>query len=410
MSFLLGVVLFALGIAVTIALHEWGHMRAARACGMRVRRYFIGFGPTVWSTSRRHDGAGGHVTEYGVKAVPLGGFCDIAGMTAQDPVAPEEEEHAMWRRPWWQRIAVLSGGVAMNLVVGVVLIYVVAVTWGLPNMNADYSPRVEATQCVPATQNADGTLSECSGTGPAGDAGLRAGDVITSVNGREVETYPQVIEAVGSSESGPIEFTVERAGTTETISVQPDVVERRTADGTVVETPAVGVLFQRPDNTLNEYTPLTAVPGTLAFTVDMFGAVWDGLLSIPSKVPGVVASIFGGERDQESPMSVVGASRVGGEMVENDMWSGFLMILANLNFFLALFNLVPLPPLDGGHIAVVVYEKLRDFVRRLAGKPALGPADYTKLMPVTMAFTAVLLTFGVIVIAADVVNPIRLFG
>ncbi len=410
MSFLLGVVLFALGIAVTIALHEWGHMRAARACGMRVRRYFIGFGPTVWSTSRRHDGAGGHVTEYGVKAVPLGGFCDIAGMTAQDPVAPEEEEHAMWRRPWWQRIAVLSGGVAMNLVVGVVLIYVVAVAWGLPNMNADYSPRVEATQCVPATQNADGTLSECSGTGPAGDAGLRAGDVITSVNGREVETYPQVIEAVGSSESGPIEFTVERAGTTETISVQPDVVERRTADGTVVETPAVGVLFQRPDNTLNEYTPLTAVPGTLAFTVDMFGAVWDGLLSIPSKVPGVVASIFGGERDQESPMSVVGASRVGGEMVENDMWSGFLMILANLNFFLALFNLVPLPPLDGGHIAVVVYEKLRDFVRRLAGKPALGPADYTKLMPVTMAFTAVLLTFGVIVIAADVVNPIRLFG
>ena len=109
-------------------------------------------------------------------------------------------------------------------------------------------------------------------------------------------------------------------------------------------------------------------------------------------------------------MSVVGASRVGGEMVENDMWSGFLMMLANLNFFLALFNLVPLPPLDGGHIAVVVYEKLRDFFRRLAGKPPIGPADYTRLMPVTMAFTAVLLTFGVIVIAADVVNPIRLFG
>ena len=410
MSFLLGVLLFALGIAVTIALHEWGHMQAARMCGMRVRRYFIGFGPTVWSTSRRHAGAGGHETEYGLKAVPLGGFCDIAGMTAQDPVLPEEEEHAMWRRPWWQRIAVLSGGVAMNLVVGVFLIYVVAVAWGLPNMNADYSPRVEATQCVPATQNADGTLSDCSGTGPAGDAGLRGGDVITSVNGEAVETYPEVIEAVGSSSSGPIEFTVERAGTTETISVEPEVVERRARDGRVSQVPAVGVLFERPQNTLTEYTPLTAVPGALAFTGDMFGAVWDGLLSIPSKVPGVIASIFGAERDQESPMSVVGASRVGGEMVENDMWSGFLMMLANLNFFLALFNLVPLPPLDGGHIAVVVYEKLRDFIRRLAGKPALGPADYTKLMPVTMAFTAVLLTFGVIVIAADVVNPIRLFG
>lgn len=410
MTFLFGVFLFALGIAVTIALHEWGHMQAARMFGMRVRRYFIGFGPTVWSTSRKHAGGGGHVTEYGLKAVPLGGFCDIAGMTAQDPVAPEEEHHAMWRRPWWQRIAVLSGGVAMNLVVGVVLIYIVAVAWGLPNMNADFSPRVQATQCVPATQNPDGTLSECTGTGPAGDAGLRAGDVITSVNGTAVETYPEVIEEVGSSESGPIEFTVDRAGTTATIVVVPEVVERRTNSGAIAQTPAVGVLFERPQNTLNEYTPLTAVPGALAFTGDMFGAVWDGLLSIPSKVPGVVASIFGAERDQESPMSVVGASRVGGEMVENDMWSGFLMMLANLNFFLALFNLVPLPPLDGGHIAVVVYEKLRDFFRRLAGKPAIGPADYTRLMPVTMAFTAVLLTFGVIVIAADVVNPIRLFG
>ncbi len=410
MTFLLGVLLFALGIAVTIALHEWGHMRAARMCGMRVRRYFIGFGPTVWSTSRKHEGAGGHMTEYGLKAVPLGGFCDIAGMTAQDPVEPDEEEHAMWRRPWWQRIAVLSGGVVMNLIVGVLLIYIVAVAWGLPNMNADFSPRVKATQCVPATQNADGTLPECSGTGPAGDAGLRAGDVITSVNGTAVKTYPEVIEAVGSSSSETIEFTVERAGKAETISVVPEVVERRSSDGTVRKVPAVGVLFERPQNTLNEFTPLTAVPGALAFTGDMFGAVWDGLLSIPSKVPGVVASIFGAERDQESPMSVVGASRVGGEMVENDMWSGFLMMLANLNFFLALFNLVPLPPLDGGHIAVVVYEKLRDLVRRLAGKPALGPADYTKLMPITVAFTAVLLTFGVIVIAADVVNPIRLFG
>ncbi|WP_295624155.1 RIP metalloprotease [uncultured Corynebacterium sp.] len=410
MSFLFGVILFALGIAVTIALHEWGHMQVARACGMRVRRYFIGFGPTVWSGKRRHAGGGGHVTEYGFKLVPLGGFCDIAGMTAQDPVAPEEEEHAMWRRPWWQRIAVLSGGVAMNLLVGVFLIYVIAVTWGLPNMNADFSPRVQQAQCVPATQNPDGTLSDCSGTGPAGEAGLRAGDVITSVNGEAVETYPEVIEAVGASQSGPIEFGLERDGRAETIAVEPEMVERRTNSGAVTEVPAVGLRFEPPRDTTIEYTPLTAVPGALAFTGDMFGAVWDGLLSIPGKIPGVIASIFGAERDVESPMSVVGASRVGGEMVENDMWNGFMMMLANLNFFLALFNLLPLPPLDGGHIAVVVYEKLRDLIRRAFGKSAAGPADYTKLMPVTMAFTAVLLMFGVIVIAADVVNPIRLFG
>ena len=410
MSFFLGVILFAIGIAVTIALHEWGHMQVARMCGMRVRRYFIGFGPTVWSTSRRHTGAGGHVTEYGLKAVPLGGFCDIAGMTAQDPVTPEEDPHAMWRRPWWQRIAVLSGGVAMNLVVGILLIYIVAVAWGLPNMNADYSPRVHQTQCVPATQNEDGTLSQCAGAGPAAEAGLLSGDVITAVDGTEVEMYPEVIDLIGSAEGDTVELTVDRAGREETIVITPDIVDRRTADGSVVKQPAVGILFERPANTTVEYGPLEAIPGSLAFTGNMFSAVFEGLLSIPGKLPGVVASIFGAERDQESPMSVVGASRVGGEMVENDLWNMFVMMLANLNFFLAMFNLVPLPPLDGGHIAVVIYEKIRDLIRRLAGKPAGGPADYRKLMPVTMGFTVILLTFGVIVIAADVVNPIRLFG
>ena len=266
MSFFLGVILFAIGIAVTIALHEWGHMQVARMCGMRVRRYFIGFGPTVWSTSRKHTGAGGHVTEYGLKAVPLGGFCDIAGMTAQDPVTPEEDPHAMWRRPWWQRIAVLSGGVAMNLVVGILLIYIVAVAWGLPNMNADYSPRVHQTQCVPATQNEDGTLSQCAGAGPAAEAGLLSGDVITAVDGTEVEMYPEVIDLIGSAEGDTVELTVDRAGREETIVITPDIVDRRTADGSVVKQPAVGILFERPANTTVEYGPLEAIPGSLAFT------------------------------------------------------------------------------------------------------------------------------------------------
>lgn len=278
MSFFLGVVLFAIGIAVTIALHEWGHMTVARMCGMRVRRYFIGFGPTIFSTRRTHAGAGGHVTEYGLKAVPLGGFCDIAGMTAQDPVTPEEEPHAMWRRPWWQRVAVLSGGVAMNLIVGILLIYVVAVAWGLPNMNADYSPRVHQTQCVPATQNADGSLPDCTGTGPAAAAGLRAGDVITAVNGTEAETYPEVIELIGNSGGGPVELTVDRGGRTETIAVTPEIVERRSADGSVVTQPAVGIMFERPTDLVTEYGPLSAVPASLVFTGDMFRAVWDGLL------------------------------------------------------------------------------------------------------------------------------------
>ena len=124
----------------------------------------------------------------------------------------------------------------------------------------------------------------------------------------------------------------------------------------------------------------------------------------------MVASIFGQEREADGPMSVVGASRVGGELAQRSLWSMFFMMLATLNFFLALFNLIPLPPFDGGHIAVIGYEKVRDGIRKLAGKPALGAADYTKLMPVTYAMAALLMGVGAIVIVADVVNPIRLFG
>lgn len=410
MAFIIGVVLFALGIAITIALHEWGHLTAARLCGMRVRRYFVGFGPTLWSMKRKHASAGGHITEYGVKAVPFGGFCDIAGMTAQDPIQPEEEPYAMWKSPWWQRIIVLSGGVAMNLVVGVLLIYVIAVSWGLPNLNVDLSPRVAQTQCVAPSQNPDGTLTACSGTGPAARDGVEVGDVIVAVDGKKTKTYPEVVSAIGASASEAVRVTVNRNGGLKELTITPERVERLNQAGEKITQRAIGISFERPKNTWQEFTPLTAVPGSLVFTGQMFSAVWDGLLSIPGKVPGVVASIFGADRDPESPMSVVGASRAGGELVQANQWSSFMLLLANLNFFLALFNLVPLPPLDGGHIVVVIYERLRDGVRKLFGLAPKGPADYRRLMPVSMAFTAVLLVFGVVVIAADVVNPIRLFG
>ncbi len=408
MTFFFGVALFALGIAVTIALHEWGHMMAARVCGMRVRRYFIGFGPTLWSTKRRHPGAGGHITEYGVKAVPLGGFCDIAGMTAQDPVRPEEEPYAMYKQSALRRIFVLSGGVLMNILVGLIIIYLVAVAWGLPNIRQDLTPRVESTTCVPAAQNADGTLTPCEGSGPAAQAGLQQGDVIVAVDGVKTNSYLDVVEQIRPARDA-VAITVQRGDQEQTIDIQPDIVQRRTTSGEIQDQAAIGVAFARPDTSITEYNPATAVGVTVLFAKDLFVAVWEGLLSLPSKVPGVVASIFGGDRAQDSPMSVVGASRIGGEMAENNLWSSFLMLLANLNFFLALFNLVPLPPLDGGHIAVVIYEKIRDAIRRLFGKAPAGPADYNKLMPITMFFTVILLFFGVIVIAADVVNPIRLF-
>lgn len=397
-----GVALFALGIMVTIALHEWGHMRSALACGMKVRRFYVGFGPTVVKWNRKG-------IEYGFKAVPLGGFCDIAGMTAMDEIDEDERPYAMVYKPWWQRIFVLSGGVLMNILVGLVVLYAVAVTAGLPDPDADYTPTVAKTACVPASQIDAQTLSDCTGAGPAAEAGIREGDRITAVNGEAVASFVDLRAKLYEMPGKTADLTVERGTEVLHIDVPVTSVTRMNQAGETVTVGAIGVTSE-PVDVMRSYGPLDGIGATVRFSGSMLSATLQGLASFPGKIPGVVASIFGAERDQEGPMSVVGASRVGGELVERSQWTMFLMMLASLNFFLALFNLVPLPPLDGGHIAVVIYEKIRDFIRGLRGIAPGQPADYTKLMPITYVMSAVLLGIGAIVIIADVVNPVRLFG
>lgn len=398
----LGIILFALGIAVTIALHEWGHLTAARSFGMRVRRYFIGFGPTLWSIKRGH-------TEYGIKAVPLGGFCDIAGMTGQDPITDEERPFAMVTKPWWQRIIVLLGGIIMNVIVAFCLLYGVAVTAGLPNPDAQSTTKIGAVACVPETQIDAETLSECTGMGPAAVAGIQVGDEIVSLNGQEVSDFMTLRDLLLDRPGETVTLEVLRGEEILEIPVEVQRVQRLNAAGETIEVGAIGISMAPLENTTLEYNAISAIGGAAHYTGYMFEATWEGLKSFPAKIPGVVASIFGQERDETSPMSVVGASRVGGELAENNLWSIFFLMLANLNLFLAMFNLLPLPPLDGGHIAVVLYEKVRDFFRKLRGLEPGGPADYAKLMPLTLAVAALLLSVGVITIVADVVNPIRLF-
>lgn len=399
-TYIIGVALFALGIGLTIALHEAGHMTMARLFGMRVRRYFIGFGPKIWSFRRGH-------TEYGISWLPLGGFCDIAGMTSSDPVTPEEAPVAMINKPAWQRIAVLSGGVLTNIIVAFVILIGVAMTSGIPDPNADTTPTVAETSCV-ADQKTQTQFEACQGGGPAAQAGIVVGDKITAVDGTPVTAFSQIRDYVLARPGQTVAFTVLRDGHERDIPVVVASVQRLTSDGSSVSAGAVG-LVSAPLDIIRRYSPLEAIPAAIHYGGIMLKESVIGLARFPAAIPGVVVSIFGGERDTESPMSVVGASRIGGELVERSLWGVFWMMLASLNLFLALFNLVPLPPLDGGHIAVVIYEKLRDFFRKLRGLPPGAPANYEKLLPLTAGFAALLLTVGVIVIVADVINPITLF-
>ena len=405
MSFALGVVLFALGIGVTIALHEAGHMVAARVCGMRVRRYFIGFGPTVWSTTRGH-------TEYGLKAIPLGGFCDIAGMTVNDPWTEEEEPHLMINKPAWKRVFVMMAGILVNIVLGILIIFGIAVSFGLPDTNEQ---TVEQLLCTPDTEE-DVTADDpgCTGDGPAAASGVQVGDAFRSVDGDDIRSFSDVIDSVQAAgqqaaEDGTpvgdtvsVPATVGRGESEVDLDLQVQVVER---EGQSVG--AIGVQVNTPE--LVDYTPLTAVGGTADFTGYIAEETVHALIHLPERYWPVVQSIFGAERPDDSPVSVVGASHAGGQLVEHEQWMSFLLLLANQNFFHAGFNLVPLPPLDGGHAIVVIYEKIRDRLRRLRGLAPGGPVDYVKLMPLTYVATAVLLVFGLTVIVADVVNPLQLF-
>lgn len=412
MMFAVGIVLFALAILLSVALHECGHMWAARATGMKVRRYFVGFGPTLWSTTRPNKLGS---TEYGVKAIPLGGFCDIAGMTSVDQLAPEDEQYAMYRQKTWKRVAVLFAGPAMNFVIGLVLVYGIALVWGLPNLHPPTSAMVGETSCVKA-ETVRGELGTCTGFGPAAVAGMQAGDVVVKVGSTPVATFEEMVTAVRKA-SGPTPFTVQRStdGSSTAFETIVDVTPTKRwvapaggGDATgPVDVGSIGIAAAQFGPT--HYNALSAVPGTFAFTGDLAVLLGKSLLAIPTKIGALVHAIGGGERDPETPISVVGASIIGGDTVDHGLWVAFWFFLAQLNFVLGAINLVPLLPFDGGHIAVAVYEKIRNLIRSARGVIPAGPVDYTKLMPATYVILVVVVGYMALTVTADLVNPIRLF-
>ena len=403
MTFIAGVVLFALGITVSIALHEFGHLLTAKAFGMKARRYFIGFGRRIWSFRRGE-------TEYGLKAIPLGGFVDIAGMTALDQVPPEEESRAFYRKPVWQRVIVLAAGSFTHFVVGILVVYLIAVSTGLP----DSRPAVGAiADCVTDQNPATGQVLPCtpaSTPAPAKVGGLHTGDVVLAVGGVPTPNWDALLAQVRRS-TGPTEFRVERDGqqlelTIDVATMQRLPVGAKPGQNNQLEPAGVVGMGQGiPPN--RHYGALSAVPATFGFTGQMFVATWEGIKRFPEKVPALFRAI-GGDNDPERPISVVGASIIGGDAADRGLWELFLFMLAAVNFFVGVFILLPLLPLDGGHIAVNVYEKLRDWTRRLRGLPAGGPVDYTKLLPLTYAAVLVGGAIMLLTVTADIINPIRL--
>jgi membrane-associated protease RseP (regulator of RpoE activity) len=410
MAYILGVILFALAILISVSLHEAGHMLTAKAFGMKVTRYFVGFGPTLWSFRRGE-------TEYGVKGIPLGGFVKIVGMTAQDDdVAKEDEPRAMWRYPVWKRTVVMSAGSITHFLLAFVALWLAAMFMGLPNpaLPEGYlsePPVVTVQQCVVATPES----RECAAgdpVAPAKQAGLRDGDRIVAVNGAAVSTWKEAIGAIRPLPANqPARLNVDRGGATQEITVTPAAVQRLADDRKSTQTvSALGVGLKPTVPLAVTYGPMDAIPASLDFTGHAFAATFEAMKRFPERIPALWESINGGERDIDTPISVVGASRLGGEAVENNAWEIFVFLFISLNFFVGVFNLLPLLPLDGGHIAISWFERARSWLYAKLGKPDPGRVDYYKLMPLTYAVILIFGAFTLLTVTADVVNPITLFN
>ena len=436
LPFVIGVVIIVIGLAVSIGLHEIGHLVPAKLFGVKVTQYMIGFGPTVWS---RRKGE----TEYGVKAIPLGGYIAMIGMfppakgqqvhedstgffrglvqdardSSMESITPGDEERAFYRLPVWKRIVVMFGGPFMNLVLAVALFAVLLMGFGVTQPSTTVG---SVSACaLPATSERQ-TCESGDPAAPGAAAGIEPGDRIVSVDGQKITSWNESTAIIRDHAEEPIELVVVRDGKQVTLEVTPMLSERYATDekgqvvtdasGDPVTVQAGFVGISPASETVQQ--PVTAV---LPAVGEQITGVAGIIVNLPQRMVDVWNAAFGTEeRDPNGPISVVGVGRVAGEIASLDeiplasKAAGLLGILASLNIALFVFNLIPLLPLDGGHIAGALWEAIRRGFAKLFRRPDPGPVDLAKLMPLTFGVVVVLGAMSALLSYADIVKPVTL--
>ncbi|MFE1955966.1 M50 family metallopeptidase [Streptomyces sp. NPDC059524] len=426
---ILGILVFVVGLLVSIAWHELGHLSTAKLFGIRVPQYMVGFGPTIWSRKKGE-------TEYGIKVIPLGGYIRMIGMfppgedgriearstspfrsmvedaraAAFEEVRPGDETRLFYTRKPWKRVIVMFAGPFMNLILAVALFFVVLMGFGITqqtNVVESVSP------CVIKASAERDTCKKTDDASPAKAAGLQAKDKIVSFNGVTTDKWNTLSDEIRKSAGKTVPIVVERDGHLKTLTahIATNQVAKKDSSGQVVDgyvkagflgfTAATGVVHQDFGD-------------SVSWMGDRVGDAADSIVALPAKIPALWDAAFGdGPREQDSPMGVVGAARVGGDIAALDIpatqkLAMSLMLVAGFNLSLFLFNMLPLLPLDGGHIAGALWEALRRNVAKVFRRPDPGPFDVAKLMPVAYVVAGIFVCFTILVLIADVVNPVKI--
>jgi membrane-associated protease RseP (regulator of RpoE activity) len=394
---LLGWLIFLFALLFSVMAHEAGHFFTAKKFGMRATRFFVGMGPTVWSTRFGE-------TEYGVKAFPIGGFVKIVGMTSVEEVDPVDEPRAFRRFPGWQRVIVLMAGSVVHFILAFLLIFCLALGVGIENDNTTQLGTVSL--CVPASVSALNSGAACPAgapKSPAELAGLRVGDKITSFDGTPVSNFTQLTTVIKGVKVGTtVPVTVQRDGRSLTLHATLASVRGR----------AGGFLGIAGATVFQAAGPVRAV----TYAGSAFWQVLDGSAHALAQLPAAIPDLFSKNRASTpagNVSSIVGAANATGQAVAapvgwQDKVSFVLLLIASLNIFVGAFNLFPLLPLDGGHIAIVVYERVRSRIARWRHRPDPGMADYMKFIPISFSIFSIVVVIGVILILADIVNPVSI--
>ena len=390
---LLGWIIFIFALLFSIMLHEFGHFVTAKKFHMKVTQFFVGFGQTLWSTVRGE-------TEYGIKALPAGGFVKIVGMTALEDVDPADEDRSFRHQPGWQRMIVLGAGSFMHFLLAFVLLFILAVGIGLANSSSATVGAIDP--CVPKSETA-ATCVKSDPASPAAKSGLRTGDKVVALAGQPVHNWNQLGKAIRDQPAGtPVTVTVLRDG--HRLTLHPSLATIHGRKGSYLGiSPAI--VYQTVG-------PISAV----RYAGTEFGTIVTGSVSALGSIPKAIPDLFAKDRSSTvggNVTSVVGAGEYTGQAFAAQVgWQTkvtvVLLIVISLNIFVGLFNLLPLLPLDGGHLAVVIYESIRSWIARLLRRPDPGLVDMRKLLPVSVGVFALLVGFGLLLILADLVNPVHI--
>ena len=410
---------------LSIGLHEIGHLAPAKKFGVKVTQYMIRFGPTIWSKQKGD-------TEYGVKAIPLGGYIRMIGMVppakdgeiAKGPFAdlvnsarqqsleeigPEDENKVFYKLSVPKKLTVMFGGPFMNLVLAFVFFAISFAGIGFPAATNEVK---QVVTCLPSEVDVLGNCLPGTTASPALSAGIKDGDKIISFDGKEITDWEALANGIRESKEGNVEITVLREGKELNLTAEIVLATRPSSANSEVAnepTPYLGIAPQ----IIMERQSINSVFDVLVnITVGTGQVLWN----LPERVGQLFGAAFLGEqRDPEGLVGIVGVTRVGGEIAAAEipgMWrfATLLNLAGGLNMALFLFNLLPLLPLDGGHVAGAIYEGLRRSFAKLRRKPDPGPADTSKMLPFAYSVAILLIGLSMLLLYVDVVNPIRLGG